>query len=117
MRAGGCAHDERGRGNLDDHLAFGDRQARGNRLRRRAELPCRKAGFIETDAVRQADGDEIAFLDAERRIGAGKSIGARVELRPCDALPFVCDGGAVWLLRRPVSGDASDRHDGHVENL
>ena len=113
MGTGRGPDDERGSSDLDDHFAFGNRQARGNRLRRRAEFPCCEAGFVEGDAVGQADGDEVAFLDAERGIGAGEAIGVRLERRPCDAPPFMGDGGAVWLLRRPVSGDAPDWHDGH----
>jgi hypothetical protein len=64
MRAGRSANDERRCRDLNDHVAFGARQAGGNRLRCRAEFPCGKAGLIKADAIGEPDGDEIAFLDA-----------------------------------------------------
>jgi hypothetical protein len=114
MRALGRADDEGRLRHLDDRLALEPRKPRGNGLRRRAELPCREAGLVELDPVRQADGHEIAFPDAEFFIGAGEPVGARLEFRARHHAALMRDGGRIRVARRPEGGNASDRHGRHV---
>ncbi len=92
---GFAANDQRWLENVQHGGRFAARQPRRQRGRRRTKFPYRKAGLEKGVAVRQADGDEIAGLDA---LG-GKRVGAPVrpsfELLPGQRLSAVTDRNRI----------------------
>ncbi len=99
----GVAGDQDRRlGQVHDRLGLVLGQAVGDRLGRGADLPEREAGFHEVDAVGQADGHQVAVLDAGGHQAARQAVGAKVQLLPGDGAVLVGDGGAVGPLLRQV---------------
>ena len=84
--------------NLEHRGGFAARQPPGQRGRRRAALPHRKAGLEEGIAVGQADGDEITRLHALGGKGAGAAVGAALELLPGQRVGAMADRNRVLRL-------------------
>ena len=92
----GVARDQDRRlGQVHHRLGLMTGQAVGDRLRRRAHLPERIAGFDEVDAVGQAEGHQVAQLHPHLLEAAGDAVGAKVQFLPGDRAARVAD-------RRPV---------------
>ena len=84
--------------NLQHRRGLAARQPPGQRRRRRAAFPHRERGFEERVAVRQADRDEIAGLDALGGKRPRAAVGVALELIPGDGIIAVADRDRVLGL-------------------